>query len=770
MSRATALLKQDIESHASRRRETEQSVGLLDGLPAIHTSILSLQRRAGNRAVAATAESVRIDNGAGTIPPAGREPAPAAQRCACGGVAGPDGECARCRSRRLAAARRASGNGRISAQAAPHLRTRPALQRMPTNGARLTTATSEQAGSSAALIVEDDVASVAPGQMQKSRFLAELRVAVCAAAEEVLAATARTTAGCPYLEFWFGYYARRDAAQIARAINRYAPEAASARSARDLIPPIVERVRRSVTIWAQTGEISGIPEGALTEKHDARNGEGSVQAAQRGAEGLHHGNLHGILARLGHGRPLDAASRGRLEPVFGRDFAGVRLHTDANAASLADELNARAFTLGEHVALGAGEYRPGTLAGDALLAHELAHVVQQEGRPSSVSPLQMGTPEYGALEQEADATAAGAVFSLLTGMTARVPRRRSGLTLQRCSTERCPPGFKWTPVNRAAAAPACICTWACKPSRSGGGPAIEHPNRRRPSMPSPRRGTGAPIQRGLDPDVYCGCHPLRDSEGNIIGTDIGAPADFDVQQAMPGRTGRAIGELGGRPTTPPPTEAPRPAVVGPAQAGTRPPPPSRPSTAPRPQVAPPPEPPQATRPPEPPEPAVVSEPARPAGVPEPSQPSRPAEPAEPAGPARPPAPKPLTKQEFDKLSWRERQDYLDAWMKARGIERIEKPNDHHAWPMYLGGPKNGPLIPLDEQLHRTFHNALNKELPTKLGAAHYASLSPAEKAKNIQKLKQVARDFDVDFNTKIYERLLKALKGSPYEEPTPTTP
>ena len=254
--------------------------------------------------------------------------------------------------------------------------------------------------------------------------------------------------------------------------------------------------------------------------------------------------------------------------------------------------------------------------------------------------------------------------------TAPTPRRRSGLRLQRCSTDRCPEGFRWTPVNRAVAAPTCICTWACKPSGSSGGPSLEDPNRPRRVLPSPRRGTGAPIQRGLGADVYCGCHPLRDSEGNIIGTDIGAPADFDVHQAMPGRTGRAIGELGGRQTTPPPTEAPRPAVVGPAQAGTRPAPPSRPPTTPRPQgAAPPPEPPQTIPPPESPRPSGTSEPPKPAGVPEPPQPLAP---PSPPGTARPPAPKPLTKGEYDRLSWRERQEYLDAWMKSRGEHRADR--------------------------------------------------------------------------------------------------
>lgn len=79
------------------------------------------------------------------------------------------------------------------------------------------------------------------------------------------------------------------------------------------------------------------------------------------------------------GRPLDTELRARLEPRFGHDFSRVRVHTDAEAARSAQEIGARAYTAGEHVAFAAGEYSPGTGEGSRLLAHELAHVVQQSG-------------------------------------------------------------------------------------------------------------------------------------------------------------------------------------------------------------------------------------------------------------------------------------------------------------------------------------------------------------------------------------------------------
>jgi hypothetical protein len=79
------------------------------------------------------------------------------------------------------------------------------------------------------------------------------------------------------------------------------------------------------------------------------------------------------------GRPLDAGTRSLMEERFGADFSGVRVYTDAAAAQSARELNARAYTAGRDIVFGAGEFRPRTQAGRRLLAHELAHVVQQSG-------------------------------------------------------------------------------------------------------------------------------------------------------------------------------------------------------------------------------------------------------------------------------------------------------------------------------------------------------------------------------------------------------
>jgi hypothetical protein len=117
-----------------------------------------------------------------------------------------------------------------------------------------------------------------------------------------------------------------------------------------------------------------------------------------------HADLeHAIAARRGSGRALDAPTRERVGGQLGDPLADVRVHDDPGAAELARSVSARAFTTGADVYFARGEYRPGTSDGDRLLAHELTHVVQQRGAPTS-GPLTVSEPGD-ALEQEADAVA-----------------------------------------------------------------------------------------------------------------------------------------------------------------------------------------------------------------------------------------------------------------------------------------------------------------------------------------------------------------------------
>jgi hypothetical protein len=91
-----------------------------------------------------------------------------------------------------------------------------------------------------------------------------------------------------------------------------------------------------------------------------------------------------IGAMRGGGSELPSGTREFFEPKFGADFSRVRVHTDARAADTADALDAKAFTVGNDIAFARGEFAPHSGEGQKLLAHELTHVVQQNGKGAAV--------------------------------------------------------------------------------------------------------------------------------------------------------------------------------------------------------------------------------------------------------------------------------------------------------------------------------------------------------------------------------------------------
>lgn len=110
-----------------------------------------------------------------------------------------------------------------------------------------------------------------------------------------------------------------------------------------------------------------------------------------------------IQGARGGGQALDSTVRAQMEPAFGANFGGVRVHTNTEADSLNRALSARAFTTGQDIFFKQGEYNPGSSGGRELLAHELTHVVQQNGDKVQTK-LTVGQPgdRY---EQEADRVA-----------------------------------------------------------------------------------------------------------------------------------------------------------------------------------------------------------------------------------------------------------------------------------------------------------------------------------------------------------------------------
>jgi hypothetical protein len=104
----------------------------------------------------------------------------------------------------------------------------------------------------------------------------------------------------------------------------------------------------------------------------------------------------------GGGSSLDSGVADRFGSSLG-DLSDVRVHTDDHADRLNRSVSARAFATGTDVYFAKGEYNPGSASGDKLIAHELAHVVQQRGAPSG-GPLTVSQPGD-AMETEADSVA-----------------------------------------------------------------------------------------------------------------------------------------------------------------------------------------------------------------------------------------------------------------------------------------------------------------------------------------------------------------------------
>lgn len=129
--------------------------------------------------------------------------------------------------------------------------------------------------------------------------------------------------------------------------------------------------------------------------HLARRGDGEADVAPEVEQS--------IQAARGGGQPLDRGVRAQMEPALGANFGGVRVHHNAQADRLNQSLSARAFTTGQDIFFKQGEYNPGSSGGRELLAHELTHVVQQNGDQVQTK-LTVGAPGD-RFEQEADSTA-----------------------------------------------------------------------------------------------------------------------------------------------------------------------------------------------------------------------------------------------------------------------------------------------------------------------------------------------------------------------------
>lgn len=294
-----------------------------------------------------------------------------------------------------------------------------------------------QGGGLAPTHLLSDGATLTGGQMEKHAFLAQLRKAVVAAAEQELGKLG-ATAGCPFLDRYFSKYEALPAGASEALIRRWVPSAKSATSAAELIPPVVARARDAVRSWRATGRVP--PEVAALDPELG----GAPAAAPSTGGAAHATSLDGLEAELGPGDALDATTAARMSRLLGSDISSARLHSGPLAERKAAEAGALAFAVGENVVLGARAPARGSLAGDALLAHELAHVAQQ--KHAAADPAARRRPigaEDAAAERDADHAAAGGLtaeqvsdqrIAQLSALAQRAGEvMRTGLQLQRCA-------------------------------------------------------------------------------------------------------------------------------------------------------------------------------------------------------------------------------------------------------------------------------------------------------------------------------------------------
>ncbi len=304
------------------------------------------------------------------------------------------------------------------------------------SSARESTATPRLSPSTFTVIADDALATLPTGHERRNAFMDALGLALERMVDEEMRGTALEGRGCPIIEHYVDYYRAQPLHNVRRAAARFSGLTQPPRDAHALRRAIVARTRQHLRAWRRTGELPRLPglslpaldESVLDAVFGDERGEGVQRKADGPAAATPHSPL-GALATLGPGAPLPARTRGQLEPHVPQGLGGVRVHTDARAAALTSHENAHALTVGEHIAFAPGAFQPGTLQGDALLAHEIAHTVQQR-RPRSAG--------RGALEHDADRFAMNAML----GRRASIAGGAGGAAMQywRCGSE---PTFDW---------------------------------------------------------------------------------------------------------------------------------------------------------------------------------------------------------------------------------------------------------------------------------------------------------------------------------------
>lgn len=139
---------------------------------------------------------------------------------------------------------------------------------------------------------------------------------------------------------------------------------------------MAERVMQAST--KQNHFFSGVS-GSLHRKVEKSDSESNLQIKR--ATGVQAETMTSSVvpeAISSGGQPLDSETRNYFEPRFGHDLGNVRIHTGSLASQSSSDIDALAYTQGNHIVFGEGQFRPDTYTGKQLLAHELTHTLQQK--------------------------------------------------------------------------------------------------------------------------------------------------------------------------------------------------------------------------------------------------------------------------------------------------------------------------------------------------------------------------------------------------------
>ncbi|HEX2570345.1 MAG TPA: DUF4157 domain-containing protein, partial [Polyangia bacterium] len=161
------------------------------------------------------------------------------------------------------------------------------------------------------------------------------------------------------------------------------------------------------------------------------------------------------LFKTGGGRPLPDAVRARMEVHFGHRLSRVRVHDGSLADEATRSVGATAYTLGHDIVFSSGAFRPDTIEGLHLLAHELAHVIQQDGTPTEPSALLHLGPVDDPLEGEAD-RAADALMRNHALSPWQISAGRMQRRLQRAVSKVCNPPSAWFSLGGVPNLPAAV--------------------------------------------------------------------------------------------------------------------------------------------------------------------------------------------------------------------------------------------------------------------------------------------------------------------------